>query len=104
MLFNDASVDEEDDLDVVVTLNLDNDETVECEILTIFEVEGQDYIALLPLDENGEPNQDSIVYLYRYLEDADGNPSLSNIEDDEEYEMVEERFDELLDEEEFEEM
>ena len=40
--------------DITVTLTLDNDETVECAILTIFPVDGRDYIALLPLDENGE--------------------------------------------------
>ncbi len=31
---------------------------VECEILTIFTVNEQDYIALLPLTEAGEPNED----------------------------------------------
>ena len=51
--------------DITVTLTLDNDETVECAILTIFPVDGRDYIALLPLDENGE-NEDGEVYLYRY--------------------------------------
>ena len=39
----------------------------------------------------------------RYFEDEDGNPSLENIQDDEEYEAVEERFDELLDEVQFDE-
>ena len=38
-----------------------------------------------------------------FFEDEDGNPSLENIQDDEEYEAVEERFDELLDEAEFDE-
>ena len=33
--------------DITVTLTLDNDETVECAILTIFPVDGRDYIALL---------------------------------------------------------
>ena len=31
-----------------ITLTLDNDETVECSILTVFEAAGRDYIALLP--------------------------------------------------------
>ena len=52
---------------VTVTLTLDNDEVVECAVLTIFSANGQDYIALLPLDEKGEP-QDGDVYLYRYIE------------------------------------
>ncbi|MCF0129336.1 MAG: DUF1292 domain-containing protein, partial [Pseudobutyrivibrio sp.] len=71
-------VDAEDD-DIVVTVNMDDGTDVECEILTIFEVEDQDYIVLLPLDKNGEPNAEGNVYIYRYFEDADGTPSLDNI-------------------------
>ena len=89
--------------DITVTLTLDNDETVECAILTIFPVDGRDYIALLPLDENGE-NEDGEVYLYRYSEDENGQPNLENIEDDDEYEIVADAFDELLDEQEYDEL
>ena len=96
-------VTEDDEADMRVTLTLDDDSTVECEILTIFDVEDKDYIALLPLDENEEPNADGEVFIYRYSEDEEGNPCLDNIEDDDEYEAVADRFDELLDELEFEE-
>ena len=89
--------------DIRVTLDMDDGTQVECEILTIFDVNDQDYIALLPLDEDGEENEEGTVYIYRYFEDAEGNPSLENIADDEEYEAVEERFDELLDEAEYDE-
>ena len=71
---------------------------------TIFTIGERDYIALLPLDENGEENEEGEVFIYRYSEDSEGNPSLDNIEDDEEYEAVSDRFDELLDEAAFEEM
>lgn len=90
-------VDNEDD-DVVVTLNLDDGTEVTCEILTIFDVNDQDYIVLLPLDKNGEPNADGEVYIYRYFEDEDGTPSLDNIASDEEYEAVSKRFDEIYEE------
>ncbi|HIT65924.1 MAG TPA: DUF1292 domain-containing protein [Candidatus Merdisoma merdipullorum] len=90
------------DGNITVTLTLDNDETVECAILTIFPVNGHDYIALLPLDENGE-NEDGEVYLYRY-DQQDGTPVLDNIEDDEEYEAVADMFDQLLDAAEYDEM
>ena len=86
-----------------VTLTLDNDETVECAILTIFPVDGRDYIALLPLDENGE-NEDGEVYLYRYSETEDGTPVLDNIMDDDEYEIVADAFDEMLDDQEYDEL
>ena len=96
-------VDENDD-DVMVTLALDDGSEVSCEILTIFTVQEQDYIALLPVDDKGNPREDDTVYIYRYAEDADGTPSLDNIQSDEEYELVEERFDELLDEAAFDDL
>lgn len=91
-----------DPADIIVTLDLDDNVSVDCEIYTIFEVQNQDYIALVPLQENGERNEEGDVYLYRYFEDEKGTPSLDNIESDEEFEIVSDRFDELLDEEDFE--
>jgi hypothetical protein len=88
--------------DITVTLTLDNDETVECAILTIFPVGERDYIALLPLDEDGE-NEDGEVYIYRY-DNSSGSPVLENIEDDEEYEAVADAFDEMLDAAEYDEL
>lgn len=96
--------EEDDGSDMRVSLEMDDGTNVECEILTIFDVDDMNYIALLPLDENDEPNEEGEVYIYRYFEDEDGNPSLENIENDDEYEAVADRFDELLDEAEFEEM
>ena len=88
--------------EMTVTLTLDDGTELECVVLTIFEAGGRDYIALLPLD--GREAEDGEVYLYRYLEDAEGNPDLANIEDDDEYEIVADAFDELLDTEEYDEL
>ena len=88
--------------EVTVTLTLDNDETLECAVLTIYSVGDQEYIALLPM--NDEENEDGDVYLYRYIETEDGEPTLENIDDDDEYEAAADAFDEWLDEQEFEEM
>lgn len=85
-----------------VTLSLDDGSTLECAILTIFPAGDNQYIALLPLNENGV-NEDGEVYLYRFKEE-NGNPTLDNIEDDDEYEMVADAFDEFLDNAEFEEL
>ena len=90
------------DEEVTVTLTLDNDEELECAVLTIYTVDDKEYIALLPMDENGE-NEEGDVFIYRYVE-VDGEPSLENIEDDDEYEAAADAFDEWLDEQEFEEM
>ena len=87
---------------ITVTLTLDNDEVVECAVLTTFEANDQEYIALLPLDENGE-SESGDVYLYRYAE-VDGEPTLENIEDDDEYEIAADAFDEWMDEQDFDDM
>ncbi len=88
---------------VTVTLTLDNDEVIECAVLTIYEAGDKEYIALLPIDEDGE-NEDGEVFIYRYSETEDGEPTLENIEDDDEYEVAADAFDEWLDEQEFEDM
>ena len=86
---------------MTVTLTLDDDRELECIVLTIFEAGGRDYIALLPTE--GEESDEGEVYLYRYSE-IDGEPQLDNIEDDEEYEIAADAFDEFLDEQEYDEI
>ena len=95
---------EDDPDDYRVTLDLDDGTSTECAILTILEVDGQDYIVLVPVDENDEPVEEGEVFIYRYFEDADSTPTLGNIESDEEFEKVSERFDEFLDEQEYDAM
>ncbi|MCI7108005.1 MAG: DUF1292 domain-containing protein [Lachnospiraceae bacterium] len=89
--------------DIRVSLELDDGE-VECRILTIFEAGGQDYIALMPLSPDGSDNDEGEVYLYRYAEDEEGLPQIGFIDDEDEYEIAADRFDELLDEEMYEDM
>lgn len=94
------------DEEMTVTLELDDGSSVVCSIVTILEVQGRDYIVLLPLDDNGE-NEDGEVWFYRYSENAEDSneePVLDYIEDDDEYEMVAEAFDEFLDTVEFDEI
>ena len=93
---------EEEKEEMTVTLTLDDGTELECVVLTIFEAGEKDYIALLPLD--GQEAEDGEVYLYRYVENGDGQPDLQNIESDEEYEIVADAFDELLDSEEYDEL
>lgn len=91
---------EEDEM--FVTLTLDDDSEVECIVVTVFEADEKDYIALLPTE--GEEAEEGEVYLYRYSEDKEGNPELNNIESDDEYEIVAEAFDEWLDSQEYDEI
>ena len=87
---------------LTVTLTLENNEELECAVLNIFEADEKEYIALLPLDENGE-NEDGEVYLYRY-DNSTGSPVLDNIESDEEYDAVADMFDQMLDAAEYDEL
>ena len=96
----------EDDEEMTVDLELDDGRSVKCSVITILTVGDNDYIALLPLDEAGEVDEDAEVWFYRYEEDEnDSNvePTLTYIEDDDEYELVADAFDEFLDNEEFDE-
>ena len=78
-----------------ITLTMEDDTEVECAVLTIFPVDAKEYIALLPLDEEGQ-NHDGEVYLYSFTRTAEGAPMLSNIESDEEYNKAAIAFDTVL--------
>ena len=75
---NDHMNENVNDEQTTVTLTLEDDTEVECMVLTIFPAGDREYIALLPMDSVDEDEGE--VYLYRYEEDADGNPNLTNIE------------------------
>ncbi|MDD7267512.1 MAG: DUF1292 domain-containing protein [Lachnospiraceae bacterium] len=80
-----------------VTLTLDDDQEVECEIITIFEVGEKEYIALTPLGE--EEEEEAEVFIYEFIDNGeDAEPELKNIEDDEEYLKVADELDRIFDE------
>lgn len=97
---------EDQDEEMTVTLDLEDGSSVTCAIVTILPVNKKDYIVLLPLEEEGE-NHDGMVWFYRYFEneeDPNEEPVLEYIDDDEEYDMVSDAFDEYLDNVEFDEL
>lgn len=92
--------------EMTVDLDLEDGTTVTCAVVTILTVSNRDYIALLPLNENGD-NVDGEVWFYRYSENPDDTneePELEYIDDDDEYEAVADAFDEYLDASEFDEL
>ncbi len=93
------NIDNEDE-ELFVTITLEDDSEIVCEVLTIFEVVGQDYIELL--HDNGE--EDGEIFIYRYFEDEDGEPGLDNIETQEEFDMVSEVFDSIVEDGEYDEI
>ena len=74
---------------------MEDDTEVECAVLTVFPVAAKEYIALLPLDENGQ-NESGEVYLYTFARTENGDPILSNIDSDEEYAKAAVAFDTVL--------
>lgn len=91
----------EDIEEMQVSLELEDGTTLECEVIYIFEWNGDDYAALTPVDE-------SIEELYFFgieIEDNGGQPEISllQIDDEEILDAVADAFEEMLDEEEFEE-
>ena len=80
-----------------ITLTMEDDSTVECAVLAVYPVEEKSYIALIPLDENGDPAANE-VYIYGFAQAENGAPVLSNILDDDEYEAASLAFDQILEE------
>lgn len=84
-----------------ITLSLDDGTELNCMVIDIFSVDDKEYIALQP--EEGEEEEDN-VFLYRYIQDGDGDPQLLNIEDDDEFEAVADAFEELLDSQDYDDL
>ncbi|MBQ4232367.1 MAG: DUF1292 domain-containing protein [Lachnospiraceae bacterium] len=96
--------DNYEDMEVpVVTLELDDNTSIDCAIIAVFNAEGYtyDYAALIEVDKL--ESEDGELYLYRYKELPDDEVELTQIESDEEFDAVSEAFDRMLDEAEFNE-
>ena len=83
-----------DEEQITVTLTMEDDEEIDCAVLTTYSANGREYIALLPLNEEGESDD----------QEEGQQPTLENIEDDDEYDIAADAFDEWMDEQEFEEL
>ncbi len=86
--------------DIQVTLTLDDGREIDCEILCIYTVDEQDYIALLP--PAGDDFEEGEALIYRFFEENE-EPRIENIESEEEYEIAADAFEEWLDDAEYEE-
>ena len=80
-----------DEEPMIVTLEYDDGTEVETEVMGIFEVDGKEYIALIPDDGSDD------VYLYGYVEDDEEEFRLLDIEDEAEFDKVVKEFDALMD-------
>lgn len=75
----------------IITLEFDDGEVIECEEMGIFDYDGKDYIALIPLDGSDD------VYIYGYKEVGEDEFELLDIEDDDLFAKVVEEFDTIMD-------
>lgn len=96
------NIPSEDDIldpeEMYLTVELEDGQNQTFRILNIFDVSDQSYICVYIEDD---PEN---LYFYRYFEDEEGNPSIDNIESDEEFDAVSDRFDMILDDAEFDTM
>ena len=79
----------EDDVDVI-TLEFEDGAEIECEVMGIFEYDGNEYIALIPLDDSDD------VYIYGYKESGEEEFELVDIDSDELFAKVVEEFDAIM--------
>ena len=83
----------EEDVEII-TLEFDEGEEVECEIMGVFDFNGKEYIALIQDDGTDD------VYIYGYKEVGEYEFEIVDIEDDAEFEAVAAEFDKIMDEQE----
>lgn len=77
----------------IITLEFDDGVELECEIMGVFDCDGKDYIALIPLDDSDD------VYIYGYNEVGDDEFELVDIEDEKLFEHVVQEFEAIMAEE-----
>ncbi len=96
--------DNYEDMEVpVVTLELDDDTSIDCAIIAVFKAEGYSYNYAALIEVENIDSEDGELYLYRYRELPDDEVELTQIESDEEFDAVSDAFDRMLDEAEFNE-
>jgi hypothetical protein len=76
---------------MVIPVEMEDGTQIECEVLAIFPVEGKQYIALIDKD-----NDDSDIWLYRFVPVGDEEFNIEDIEDDKEFELVEDAFNKMV--------
>ncbi len=92
---DDEHLDEEEDFKEVI-LTLDDDTELKCLVIAQYDVNKQDYIALLPIEDD-EPSE---ILLYRATYGEDETFDVSLIEDEEEFQVAADAYYNYIEEEE----
>ncbi|MEE0955025.1 MAG: DUF1292 domain-containing protein [Eubacterium sp.] len=75
-----------------ITITTEDDRQVVCRILKIFDIDGQQYIVVIPEDGSTEGRG----FLFRLFIEEDGSPRLEKIEDDREFAAASSVFSEFI--------
>ena len=76
---------------MVIPIEMEDGSEGECEVLAIFPVDGKQYIALIDKD-----NEDSDIWMYRFVPVGEEEFNIEDIEDDKEFEKVEDAFNQMV--------
>ena len=76
---------------MVIPIEMEDGSEVECEVLAIFPVDGKQYIALIDKD-----HEDSDIWMYRFVPVGEEEFNIEDIEDDKEFEKVEDAFNQIV--------
>ncbi|MDR1953466.1 MAG: DUF1292 domain-containing protein [Clostridiales Family XIII bacterium] len=83
---------DENEEPIYVTLEYDDGTVVESEVMGVFEVNGKEYISLIPNDGS----DDVYIYGYKESEEDEDDFELIDIEDDAEFEAAVLAFDAIM--------
>ena len=76
---------------MVIPIEMEDGSEVGCEVLAIFPVDGKQYIALIDKD-----NEDGDIWMYRFVPVGEEEFNIEDIEDDKEFEKVEDAFNQMV--------
>ena len=86
----------EEELDNIIVLNDENGEEVPFEFLDLIELEGEEYVVLLPVEEDDEEDAGEVVILKVEDTDSEEEESYVSVEDEDTlnkvFEMFKEKF------------
>lgn len=92
LLFSDS-----DEETVVITLTDEDGQDIDAEIMAALEIEefGKEYVAVMP-QQATEDLAEGEALILEYSEDVEGNPQFAPVEDEDEFEVVAQAFNQLF--------
>ena len=84
----------------IITITDQSGNKVECSVVTVFEHNHRDYIALIPEEADEQGNYNILLFRYRILENSgDEGIVIENISADMEFDEVLHKFNQIMEEE-----